>query len=426
MEANDLDPLALDYDLYRSTIGWVNKINYSLIWRKVDSHIEDKLKVDPTRILQGNPLSWRLNAAVDLWAGKQCAQECQLTTETFFPASVAMVTIGGSMVYGSIYDALVMHVHSPTLIHYLCTKFKWTEHQFNTIHWDAMESYINTVSTSQVTNISKLVMDWQNNNRQNNLFDKRNSELCPVCNLAQEDHMHYLHCSDPVIRSLNRQSWNKVVSTIRRLHTTQSISAAFYNILEALMHGRSPVPPHFPDTTIGELVKQAWCDQEALGWVNVAKGRICRKWGDAQGQFYKEHPDLCGRKYCTSFNWTKHMVAALLEMSLKMWKNRCDCLHGYTQKERLEKRRKKLKDKVEWCYRHRRNIPAHCQYLFRIDLLTMCDSRSPYYPQRWVDTFDAVHKHARKEYGISSDSGASREESQSSGTYSSRALEDYT
>ena len=56
------------------------------------------------------------------------------------------------------------------------------------------------------------------------------------------------------------------------------------------------IKPSFPNTEIGNKVQQAWNDQEALGWMNVAKGRICIKWGIAQELFYKMHPDLQKKK----------------------------------------------------------------------------------------------------------------------------------
>ena len=68
MTEGTIDPLALDYDLYSHTITWLNKIKYDLTWHKVDSHIEKKLQENPTKKLNGNPLAWRLNSAVDGWA----------------------------------------------------------------------------------------------------------------------------------------------------------------------------------------------------------------------------------------------------------------------------------------------------------------------------------------------------------------------
>ena len=67
----EVDQTALDFDLYRTTVTWVNKIRYKLLWQKVDSHIEEKLRLDPTRVVQGNPLAWRLNEAMDVLANTQ-------------------------------------------------------------------------------------------------------------------------------------------------------------------------------------------------------------------------------------------------------------------------------------------------------------------------------------------------------------------
>ena len=164
-----------------------------------------------------------------------------------------MVWIKESMVYGSIYDRLSFHVHSPPLISYLCTKFGWSVEQFETIDWDAMDSYIKGVSPTKETNITKLAMDWQNTNHQNNLFDKTKSNICPACNLVHESPMHFLSCSDPVLRSLNKKPWNKVVTIIKKLRTAQPISTALYAILDALMTGQHPPTPKFPRTVLGEV-----------------------------------------------------------------------------------------------------------------------------------------------------------------------------
>ena len=40
---------ALDYDLHRVTQEWLGRIRYQLNWSKVDSHIKDKLREDPTK-----------------------------------------------------------------------------------------------------------------------------------------------------------------------------------------------------------------------------------------------------------------------------------------------------------------------------------------------------------------------------------------
>ena len=131
------------------------------------------------------------------------------------------------------------------------------------------------------------------------------------------------------------------------------------------MTNTTPHSPFFPTSAIGKAVKLAWEEQEQIGWIQVAQGRLSKKWGKAQGMYYYANPDLRGKKYYTALHWTKSMISALCDMSLAMWKNRCDSLHGRTKKEQLQKRRDKLKSKLEWCYRHQRLIPTQYHQMFQ-------------------------------------------------------------
>ena len=144
------------------------------------------------------------------------------------------------------------------------------------------------------------------------MFDKKRSELCPVCEMVQEESLHYLSCSDSVIRQLNCQSWNKVLVTIRKLRTTRSVSAALYNILDGLMDNTTPITPVFPDDDIGTIARQAWEEQQKIGWINVAKGRLSKKWGTAQGFYYQMHPELKTKRWCTPQKWMKNIIRALV------------------------------------------------------------------------------------------------------------------
>ena len=237
--------------------------------------------------------------------------------------------------------------------------------------------------------------------------------------------MHFLCCSDAVLRQLNRKAWNKVISTIRSLRITRTISAAFYNILDGLMLGSTPIRPEFPDDKIGAIVQQAWDDQEAVGWVNVAKGRLCKRWGVAQELFYQMHPDLRHKRWCTSAQWMKRMVGALLDMSLQMWKNRCDCLHGQSKQEQIKKRKAKLQKRVEWWYRHRHIVPEAGQYLFRTQWEQLCRARSPYYLEKWLETVECRRTQAMNELPGNYGMNTAEKDSQSDATMDTAALDEY-
>ena len=180
--------------------------------------VESGLTYDnPTKAVQGNKLAWRINEEADKLAAEahQCEPLSQKTV--FFPDSKIMVSINDRQIQGSVYESLTDHVHSPVLEEYLCSKFGWTKGQFHYIHWEAMEIYVKRLPPTKETKVIKLLMNWQNDNHQNHLFDRKNSNLCPACDKETEDHMHFLSCSDKILRRANKAAWNKVIRALKRM-----------------------------------------------------------------------------------------------------------------------------------------------------------------------------------------------------------------
>ena len=134
--------------------------------------------------------------------------------EIFYPASGITATIKGQWIYGSIYQQLTDSVHSGPLKEYLCEKFGWNTDQFNSIDWEAMAAYTSKLDPVKETSVIKLVMNWQNDNHQNSLFYANKDNRCPACEHEIEAHMHFLSCTDPILRKANRPAWNKVITII--------------------------------------------------------------------------------------------------------------------------------------------------------------------------------------------------------------------
>ena len=58
------------------------------------------------------------------------------------------------------------------------------------------------------------------------------------------------------------------------------------------------------------------------------------------------------KKHMTGLKWTKVMIGALIDMSLVVWNNRCDRVHNRTKEDKVQKKKEKLRDTVEWCFRN--------------------------------------------------------------------------
>ena len=87
-------------------------------------------------------------------------------------------------------------------------------------------------------------------------------------------------------------------------------------------------------------------------------------------------------------------------------------------------KRQKLMRKIKWCYRNKNNIPEQQQHIFSIGMEKLCKSKSPFYLQSWIKTFEAFQQHARRECGWTSED-EKMQDSQSDYTCDTRDLDEY-
>ena len=91
-----------------------------------------------------------------------------------------------------------------------------------------------------------------------------------------------------------------------------------------------------------------------------------------------------------------------------------------TTKEKVQKKKNKLREKVKWCYRNSHKIPERYHILFRMDISTLCDTQSVYYLQQWIGTFQAYSEQAIRDQ---SKGGGTLNDEISSGTFDTEDLE---
>ena len=284
-----------------------------------------------------------------------------------------MVRSGHHFIYGSLRESIIEQVHGPALQRYLCNKFHWSDEVFHMIDWSAMGSYMRRVDGVKATNIIKLVMNWQNDGHQNELFYSTGG-VCPACNNVVENHLHFLCCRDPVLSRMNVASTTRFYRAMKRVHTAGVLASVFKCILAALLAGVPPAPFVGKDDTIGRLLTAAWVEQEQIGWDNWAKGRFSRKWGEAQELYYRSNPDTCEKKHCSGRVWMVRMIGEVLSMVLQMWASRCGCLHGHDQKEKKLTQKEVVGRAVTACYLARNSIPDIHQDIFARPLKDMLDT----------------------------------------------------
>ena len=155
-----------------------------------------------------------------------------------FSEVTVMVQYRGRVLYGSLYDQITEGEHGPPLKDYLCTKFNWTSIVFDSIDWQAMGVYIKHLTGTKITNLLKMVLHWQNDNQQNDMFYGKDSR-CPACGNQDEEHFHFLWCRDPTLYHMNTKFINKKYRELQKTKTSMVITRTFKAIIKAVRGNQS-------------------------------------------------------------------------------------------------------------------------------------------------------------------------------------------
>ena len=75
------------------------------------------------------------------------------------------------------------------------------------IYWHAMGSYTLCLPGTMSTNLTKLTINWQNNNYQNIMFYDKYSKYT-ACGKVYKEHMYYLWCDYLVLKKVKRSPQN--------------------------------------------------------------------------------------------------------------------------------------------------------------------------------------------------------------------------
>ena len=179
----------------------------------------------------------------------------------------------------------------------------WDREIFTSINWDAIGGCLDRMSDEQVTHILKLAHGWQHDGYQKGLFYEDLEEIevmCPAGCGKKEERLHYIQCTSPLIAEGNKLIQRKFKESQIRLKTATVICDAFSAILGSLRRrtGQPQLASYF-ESEMGTMVQDAWKEQEAIGWDNILKGRLNKKWGYAQAKYYQLNPHTSDSKHFT-------------------------------------------------------------------------------------------------------------------------------
>ena len=116
------------------------------------------------------------------------------------------------------------------------------------------------------------------------------------------------------------------------------------------------------------------------------KWRLSRKWGEAHNLYYQMNPDTKDKTYFNQKVWSKAAIKASLDMSLGMWDNRCNVLHGRTEDEKRKIKQDKILGKAQQCYNQQDRVLEHDIHVFTGEMETL-ENSGTLYLEKWIASY---------------------------------------
>ena len=222
--------------------------------------------------------------------------------------------------------------------------------------------------------------------------------MCPVCEQEVETNNYLYQCD----HHMSRANQLKALETLRewgkkmKVHTVlltvflQHLNAWMRKIDIDTQHRTIYIDPIH--TAIGEAVEE----QFVIGWENALRGRLSKKWGEAQ-KLADAQMKLRERS-----GLIVNLISKLWEQMHILWKERNEVKHGRTPEEIQQRLKKITNPLVKAAYESRETaVSIFNQRLFRVALEDRL-SMSPAENTRWLEIVQTAttHKKLREEAAI--------------------------
>ena len=129
------------------------------------------------------------------------------------------------------------------------------------------------------------------------------------------------------------------------------------------------------------------------------KGRMSKKWGQAQQKRYSSNPTTANKKCYNKSSWAKGTIKSLITFSLDLWNWRCTILHGQENIDKNTKKKDKLKLQIQRHYAHKELIDASQQHIFQEPVDQLCPTKLLHYLQTWIHSFHIAQKYTKTKNG---------------------------
>ena len=356
----------------------LNEIRWSMSQDGIKGCSLSHIKGHQDRTKKYHKLSLRaqLNVDADALANKYQDEYGQaLPNVLMFPHAAVSIQFPHGTCTSHIPAAVRNAENYQPLAQYIRTRNQWSQHQFDSINWAALQYAIKRKNKHRI-HITKLIHDVLPTNK---ILHRHNipAQRCPTCHTCQhEDRDHVMRCSAP-----QRGTWRADTIVVLEQRCQQMNTEK--GLAELLVHGVSSwLNGHDLGCNASSFpakYHRLITHQNSIGWRQLFNGRMCSEWSRIQDDHVyntklrrqmaplqnndgkRRHSQDTHMRSGTQ--WTGEIIATLWDQWYKVWTMRNSVIHGHDQESRAKHQREIDTQRLHSIYRSRHLMEPSVQEL---------------------------------------------------------------
>lgn len=264
-------------------------------------------------------------------------------TGTRLPNQPVLVTFGDTGYYGDYAAVARRHYFGGEAEQYIARKFSIPTSSLRDIDWETIRRTTKNMKPSQRATKAKFTFRWNYTKVRGFLFNEEDSELCPLCNAAQETNQHVLRCGHEKVLENRDDRLADLATALRTIGTQKDM----VRLMMTYVSTTEPIPL--------DLVRYAPCEngfrdlmtrQSLIGDGNWECGWWSCAWKEQHDRLRKNGH----RAKYSGDKWAPRAQAMLWEYVRSLWVRRNEVIHGANEEEERQVRRMRLERQVEDLY----------------------------------------------------------------------------
>ncbi|GFH56997.1 hypothetical protein CTEN210_13473 [Chaetoceros tenuissimus] len=281
----DASPFATDYDVWAEITRVCERFPNVIIEESwVKGHQDD----DSEEVT----IEAQHNIDMDALAEVHRESDETMPQAPLFCSERAQILMDGIAVTQGFHHQLRVHLLGDNLRQYIKGKTGWSDNEFNTVNWQALERYLKAVSPGKRTNIIKMQHGWHHTCERDAMFKEsgnfksgHTSTFCPFGCGESDYRWHFLRCTKSPISKEAASETRKLHNVFKRYKVHREMQSVILQRVKATLQSQRIVPMQLDDHT-DPLLQEALDEQDILGWDQFLLGRQSKRWEELQHKEY--------------------------------------------------------------------------------------------------------------------------------------------